>query len=537
MPANRGFHKGPFEHDSLPMDSARTAFEWLVTGPAPLSVDGRFFPGLPRRQVPLDELSARLLDRELSLETVDRVWKYLVARSRDEGDAWTVACVGLALNALIPIVADLCKRYADDHRDIHSAVLTGFLSELASMDLTRPAVLWRLRCAALRAGHVFIREALDRPMPSDEDFHSSEPTPPWGHPDFVLARAVAEGAITREEAELIGSTRLEDYTLTAAAADIGVNITTLHEARDEAEARLAEWLSEQAPHDDPSDRGEREVEIYAITAVTVTAAANGTGARLRRPAGKSRRAAARPVRARPARPHAHRHAAHRDVRVGGGDRCGLISDSVPAPARARRSHRPGRGLLPRPGGPVMAGTPPLAASVPEPRPPRDRQHPLVPAASPPDPRLDGPWWVSWWRGDRGSVATEVTLVTPFLIMLLVFVAVLIHRGVDARLRLDDAAHQAARAASLQRSHAAAAAAAQSSAASALATARGLCQSLGVAATGAIVPGGVVTVTVSCVLDLRDAVLLGVPGQTRLSATASEPLDTYRSAGEAPGSGG
>jgi hypothetical protein len=50
------------------------------------------------------------------------------------------------------------------------------------------------------------------------------------------------------------------------------------------------------------------------------------------------------------------------------------------------------------------------------------------------PRLD--WWVAWWRADRGSVAAEVTIATPFLVMLLVFVAVVIHRGVDARLRLD-----------------------------------------------------------------------------------------------------
>lgn len=289
MPTNHVFHRESFERDSLPMDSARTAFQWLVTGPNPLSVDSRFFPGLPRRQVPLDELSTRLLNPELSLETVDRVWRYLVIRSRAEGDTWTVACVGMALNALIPIVADLGKRYADDRRDIHSAVLTGFLSELASMDLARPAVLWRLRCAALRAGHVFIREALDRPTPSDEDFHSSEPTPPWGHPDFVLARAVAEGAITRDEAELIGSTRLEDYSLTAAAADIGVNITALQEARDEAEARLVAWLAEQAPQDDPSDRRERDVEIRAVNTATVIAAANGSGASLRRPRGNSRR--------------------------------------------------------------------------------------------------------------------------------------------------------------------------------------------------------------------------------------------------------
>ncbi|WP_370944747.1 TadE/TadG family type IV pilus assembly protein [Amycolatopsis sp. cg5] len=139
------------------------------------------------------------------------------------------------------------------------------------------------------------------------------------------------------------------------------------------------------------------------------------------------------------------------------------------------------------------------------------------------------WWVAWWRADRGSVAAEVTIAAPFLVMLLVFVAVVIHRGVDARLRLDDAAHQAARAASIERSAATATAAAQSTATNALSSAGVTCASLSVdTATGGMRPGGTVSVTVSCAVDFGDALILGVPGQKRLSATAVEPVDTWRS---------
>lgn len=274
MAPNRLSRGAPFERDSLPLDCVRTAFRWLVTGPEPLWIDGRFFPGLPRRRVPLDELSTLLRDPQLAISTVDAAWAHLVTRSRDEGASWTVACVGLALHALIPIVANLSARYADDPSDIHSAVLTGFLSELAHMDLGRPWVMWRLRCAALRAGHVFVRDALDRPTPTDEDFHSSEPTLPWGHEDFVLARAVAEGVITGEQAELIGATRLEpEYTLTQAAADRGVSYKAIEQARRRAEHKLAAWLAEQAPHDDSGDRRDRDVEIRAVHAATITSAA------------------------------------------------------------------------------------------------------------------------------------------------------------------------------------------------------------------------------------------------------------------------
>lgn len=263
----------PSGRDSLPLDAARTAFEWLVTGPDPVSIEGWRFPGLPPRRVALDELRDLLLEPALPMSTVDPVWVHLVTRSRAEGSTWTVACVGVALPALFAIAAELCAPFTDDHHDIHAAVLTGFLTELARMDLSRPWVMWRLRCAALRAGHRFIRDTLERPLPSDEDFHSREPAPPWGHPDFVLARAVAEGAITGEQAELIGSTRLEpEYTLNDAAADWGVSYKAIEQVRRRAEHRLAAWLAEQAPHDDPSERRERDVEIHAVTAATITSA-------------------------------------------------------------------------------------------------------------------------------------------------------------------------------------------------------------------------------------------------------------------------
>jgi hypothetical protein len=291
MAKNREFRSTPFERESFPLDNARTAFDWLVTGPAPMSLDGRLFPGLPDRRVPLDEVRAVLCDSRLPLSEVDQVWTYLVTRSRELGGSWTVACVGMALPALFAVAADLCTRYADDWRDIHGAVLVGFLSELATMDLTRPGVLWRLRCAALRAGHICVREALDRPPPSDEDFHSSEPTPPWGHPDFVLARAVAENAITEDEAELIGSTRLEDYTLEAASTDTGISISALQRARAHAEARLLEWLREQAAHEDSGDPEQHTVATEALNNAAITTAADHI-----RPTHRSRSVSTAPAR-------------------------------------------------------------------------------------------------------------------------------------------------------------------------------------------------------------------------------------------------
>lgn len=145
------------------------------------------------------------------------------------------------------------------------------------------------------------------------------------------------------------------------------------------------------------------------------------------------------------------------------------------------------------------------------------------------------WWRVWWREDRGSVAAEITLLAPVLVMLLVFVAVVIHRGVDARLRLDDAAHQAARAASIARTATAADTAATTTASDALGAAGVACAAIGASTdTTDFRPGGTVTVTVTCTVDWSDALIVGVPGRTALTATATEPVDTYRGLTEPTG---
>lgn len=131
------------------------------------------------------------------------------------------------------------------------------------------------------------------------------------------------------------------------------------------------------------------------------------------------------------------------------------------------------------------------------------------------------------RDERGSVATELTLLAPLLIILLLFV-VFCGRLADSRLRVDDAAHQAVRAATLARSSTQAGAAARSTADAALAHAGVSCRSLTVTAQlGGLQPGSTVMVTVTCDISLSDLTLLGVPGATTAESTASSVVDQWR----------
>lgn len=132
--------------------------------------------------------------------------------------------------------------------------------------------------------------------------------------------------------------------------------------------------------------------------------------------------------------------------------------------------------------------------------------------------------------DGGSAAAELVLVTPLLIVVLLLI-VATGRLVDARLQVDSAAMQAARAASLARDPAAAVSQADATAQAALASEHITCDPLQVSPdTAAFHPGGQVTVQVTCTVSLAGLALLHVPGSQALTARATSPIDVYRGTG-------
>lgn len=251
------------------LDIARTSFALLVTGPEPLSLDGRNFDRLPGQRLPLSRVRDQLLAASCPQATRDAVWAELVTRSRREGGAWTVGAVGVALPALTSVAARLTGRFAGDPADIHAEVLAGFLAALAEVDIERPRIMLRLRWAAYRAGHAALIEALDGPPPTTPTVGSLPPVPPWGHPDLVLARAVADGVISRLEADVIGSTRLEDVAVADWATAHGCSTWAVYKVRKRAEQHLLTYLIDTEGDTDRSvspTRGRRAAPLVAISA-------------------------------------------------------------------------------------------------------------------------------------------------------------------------------------------------------------------------------------------------------------------------------
>lgn len=127
------------------------------------------------------------------------------------------------------------------------------------------------------------------------------------------------------------------------------------------------------------------------------------------------------------------------------------------------------------------------------------------------------------RSERGSAAVELVLVTPALVVLLLFV-VFVGRLSHARAEVDSTARDAARAASLARSPGEAVAAAQEAAGEGAVP----CREMEVVVdTTDFRAGGTVTTEVACTVALTDLAGLRVPGATTLRSNFAEPVDTYR----------
>jgi Flp pilus assembly protein TadG len=135
------------------------------------------------------------------------------------------------------------------------------------------------------------------------------------------------------------------------------------------------------------------------------------------------------------------------------------------------------------------------------------------------------------RGDEGSTAIEAAIVIPPLIMF-VCLAIAGGRLVMSGSKIDAAAENAAREASIHRTAQAASDAAYAAASESLDDQGITCasRSVNVNAGGLNVPVGhvgTVTVTVRCTVNLSDLLLPGVPGNRALESTATSVVDQYR----------
>src|SRR6266536_1381700 len=139
------------DRDAHVLDTLAAAFRLLVTGPAPLAVDGgEIHPSLPPRAVPLDELRDLLLDGHTSNPVRNAALGELIRRAKEERGAWVIGLAGVLLPGLRRVAGRLAWDFPGNTADIDAEVLAGFLESLNRLEPSGEHLASRLLWPAYR---------------------------------------------------------------------------------------------------------------------------------------------------------------------------------------------------------------------------------------------------------------------------------------------------------------------------------------------------------------------------------------------------
>jgi hypothetical protein len=244
------------------LDAVAAAVDGPEAWVGPLAVDGAVIHhSLPAKHLPLTDLRALLLHREASYDVRNAVWAELAFMAQHHGGDWELGAVWMMTPGLRKAAWRVVGDGGVPYADMEAEVVEGFLRELRTIDVEVPSIAARLWWAGYRHG-LRARESY-RPTawrteiadPARLRPHSA----PSGHPDLVLDRAVRAGAISGDEAELIGSTRLEEGGLASAAARMDLGYQACRSRRMAAEKRLARFLVVPGPQ--PASAPEKPTQV------------------------------------------------------------------------------------------------------------------------------------------------------------------------------------------------------------------------------------------------------------------------------------
>lgn len=237
-----------------PFAALEAHFQALCVDPDPLAVDGRLVTGLPGRPIRLDELRARLLHPACRHATRDAAIGHLLAQAHAQRGPWQVGLAGVLLPGLRAAIEPLVAPRPDLAADIEAEALAGLLAAIGRTEPGHPRaaarLCWLARNQARRLVHAERREIAQPGLDPD----AVRPARPEGHPDLVLADAVAQRVVCPDDAALIGDTRLGLLGLADAARLLGISYAAAHQRRRRAEAAVVDWLTHQPPPQ-PAVRG------------------------------------------------------------------------------------------------------------------------------------------------------------------------------------------------------------------------------------------------------------------------------------------
>ncbi|UGT53997.1 hypothetical protein [Nocardia asteroides] len=251
----------------------RIADHRLPTSPRPVPASQP--DGGPLRR--WGELRERLWDPATPMGEVDAIWVWLIARVRDRAESAMLVSAALAAPMLARITGEHTTPGTPARHDAESEALTEFLLHLSRVEVAEPGVWHRLRWTAFRADRkAAIEQRSDVTVVGDLEGalaglgeRAQLVGAGVGHPEAVLADAVAAEVISADAAELIAASRWEGRSLTAVAAERGVAVGRLRKQRSRAERALRAWLADRTRDLDPDRSGPVEAETVTALAPRV----------------------------------------------------------------------------------------------------------------------------------------------------------------------------------------------------------------------------------------------------------------------------
>jgi hypothetical protein len=185
-----------------------------------------------------------LLRQSLPYPARDGAMAELVRRAKSSPE-WMVGLAGVLLPGLRRIAGRVTRQFPAETADIDAEILASFVEGVHGLDPRGIRIAARLLAIPWNRAKVAGRAAVAIAGRKVNANNHAAPPRPWGHPDWVLERAVKAKVISAKDAELIGATRLGETDLHSLAADRGIPYGTLRRRRFRAERRLVRWLANE----------------------------------------------------------------------------------------------------------------------------------------------------------------------------------------------------------------------------------------------------------------------------------------------------